>query len=499
MVISPDWEPGLHGRRRRYPIHQRALLAPFGILMGLGFATLAIVGIVFAGLPDLAEIPGVLLFLGMSTLFLWQAIEILRAQIEVSDTHLVKRPWLGTRQAIAWVDVVKLEWGHLSGYVLRSSLGETIRVSAALGGPEFPGILRARLNATQAAGFPTPDLSAPVGPQHAPKRLNFTIGVLTLAGIASFVDWREADPRCAGTMTFNVLIAYYQAPRTCTQLAIEKSDEAWLRRLLENGADPDRADRSGITPLKRAVDTGNFDAVKVLLDFGADPFRPVRFWMSPAGNAIHSGEIAIAREMVASRIDSIDRKIAVRLLTAANEAGQREFALELRTSLKHRLPPSADPEIEIQYFELLNAANNAFEAHNPGAASGFAEEAIKLDPTIGPAYVAAGFAYRQLRSYAKAKSRLIKALEIDEANAPAWGILAAVYLETGDYAEADRAATVSLELEPEDPHILADRAIARFELGRRADAIEDAKLACSSGAELACLFLEDLGEAPKPE
>jgi hypothetical protein len=48
---------------------------------------------------------------------------------------------------------------------------------------------------------------------------------------------------------------------------------ATIARLIESGADPDALDKSGVTPLHRAVRTRCAAAVKALLDHGADVQR----------------------------------------------------------------------------------------------------------------------------------------------------------------------------------------------------------------------------------
>lgn len=51
--------------------------------------------------------------------------------------------------------------------------------------------------------------------------------------------------------------------------------------LVEAGADPDATDKSGVTPLHRAVRTRSTGAVAALLAAGADPGRPNKTGSTP--------------------------------------------------------------------------------------------------------------------------------------------------------------------------------------------------------------------------
>jgi hypothetical protein len=59
-----------------------------------------------------------------------------------------------------------------------------------------------------------------------------------------------------------------------------------VRCLIEAGADPDATDKSGVTPLHRAVRTRCAAAVRALLDGGADPRHTNRSGTTPMQLAI---------------------------------------------------------------------------------------------------------------------------------------------------------------------------------------------------------------------
>jgi ankyrin repeat protein len=63
---------------------------------------------------------------------------------------------------------------------------------------------------------------------------------------------------------------------------------ATLKRLLEAGADPNAVDKSGVTPLHRAVRTRGAAAVRALLEGGADPRQTNRSGSTPLHLAVQS-------------------------------------------------------------------------------------------------------------------------------------------------------------------------------------------------------------------
>ncbi|MDX1528588.1 MAG: ankyrin repeat domain-containing protein [Gammaproteobacteria bacterium] len=52
--------------------------------------------------------------------------------------------------------------------------------------------------------------------------------------------------------------------------AARSGDSSQIRRLLDEGADPDEADANGLTALIMASSVGELEAVKILLGAGAD-------------------------------------------------------------------------------------------------------------------------------------------------------------------------------------------------------------------------------------
>lgn len=88
-----------------------------------------------------------------------------------------------------------------------------------------------------------------------------------------------------------------------------------------------------------------------------------------------------------------------------------------------------------------------------------------------------------------------RALELEPRSGGAWALLGSVHLDVGDYVEAEQALTRALDLGFDDPATaLQDRAVARLELGRRAEALVDAKAACvgKPDREIACGLVRDI-------
>jgi hypothetical protein len=72
--------------------------------------------------------------------------------------------------------------------------------------------------------------------------------------------------------------------------AIFKNNEVIVKILLDNGADANRQNDFGFTPINSAADTyGNVDIISLLLQKGADPNIPDVFGKTPLSNAAKNG------------------------------------------------------------------------------------------------------------------------------------------------------------------------------------------------------------------
>jgi ankyrin repeat protein len=81
---------------------------------------------------------------------------------------------------------------------------------------------------------------------------------------------------------------------TALEVALEREDSWFAKRLLEVGADPNTVDADGYTPLDVAIRGGRRDLVKLLLDWGACVSPSQRVGTDPFLTACLHGEVAIA-------------------------------------------------------------------------------------------------------------------------------------------------------------------------------------------------------------
>ncbi len=89
--------------------------------------------------------------------------------------------------------------------------------------------------------------------------------------------------------------------------AIQANDVLLLARRLEAGADPNRADEHGVTPLMKAAERGQVELMRLLLDHGADPKATLPSGSSVMGLARGAAAIRLLRERGAEpQVDELD-------------------------------------------------------------------------------------------------------------------------------------------------------------------------------------------------
>jgi hypothetical protein len=123
-----------------------------------------------------------------------------------------------------------------------------------------------------------------------------------------------------------------QAPDALGKAARE-GDLARLRSLLYSGADPNRRDGNGNTPLLEAVAAGQAAAARDLVTAGANPNLASSGGRTPLIEAAIGGRVEIARLLIAAGADlNIAERGAGTPLEAAEREGHPEMAALLRGS-----------------------------------------------------------------------------------------------------------------------------------------------------------------------
>ncbi len=91
--------------------------------------------------------------------------------------------------------------------------------------------------------------------------------------------------------------------RTGLHIAADRRDVAWLAYLLNRGANPNIADRRGVTPLMRASQLGFFDGVQQLVAKGARVDAPNATGETPLILAVHRRDTAMMRVLLQAGAD----------------------------------------------------------------------------------------------------------------------------------------------------------------------------------------------------
>jgi ankyrin repeat protein len=91
--------------------------------------------------------------------------------------------------------------------------------------------------------------------------------------------------------------------RTALHIAAENREYAWLSYLLGKGANPNIADKQGVTPLMLASQIGFVDAVNALAQSGAKVDTPNNTGETPLISAVHRRDNAMLRVLLLSGAD----------------------------------------------------------------------------------------------------------------------------------------------------------------------------------------------------
>lgn len=86
---------------------------------------------------------------------------------------------------------------------------------------------------------------------------------------------------------------------TALHLVTQRRDPVWLRFLTQRGADPNIADKRGITPLQLAASMGYAEGAELLLNAGANPNPTDRTGETPLIAAVHQNNLPLVRLLLA--------------------------------------------------------------------------------------------------------------------------------------------------------------------------------------------------------
>ena len=138
----------------------------------------------------------------------------------------------------------------------------------------------------------------------------------------------------AGLMALVMIAgALGQAPDAALPKAAREGDLAKLKSLLDSGADPNRRDGNGKSPLVAAVAAGQAPAARALVAAGADPNLASSGGRTPLIEAAIGGRVEIARLLISAGADhNIGERGAGTPLEAAEREGHAEMAALLRAS-----------------------------------------------------------------------------------------------------------------------------------------------------------------------
>ncbi len=118
----------------------------------------------------------------------------------------------------------------------------------------------------------------------------------------------------------------------------QRRDATWLRFLLGKGANPNLADRNGVTPLQLAVILGWTEGVELLVGKGASVEVPNAAGETPLIAAIHRRDAALVRALLkaGANPDRSDNSGRTARDYAALQGPQSAIMLELDKALEDR-------------------------------------------------------------------------------------------------------------------------------------------------------------------
>ena len=118
---------------------------------------------------------------------------------------------------------------------------------------------------------------------------------------------------------------------TGLHIVVQRRDTLWIRFLTQHGANPNIADKNGVTPLVLAANMGFFDGVEALIKAGARVDVSNSAGETPLISAVHRRDTALVRLLLANganpdRNDNSGRSARdYAVLLGGNSLMMREF------------------------------------------------------------------------------------------------------------------------------------------------------------------------------
>jgi tetratricopeptide (TPR) repeat protein len=464
---------------------QRVLVWAFGAPLSLALTGGAVAFVAYVNPPAVSTAFAAAVFMAALGLGLAWALVNASAVVVLTPAHVIHRPPMRRPTAIAWAEVATVKNRQSKGLRIISSLGERIDIAAEFANDALWAGLRRYLPTEfhgQLLGLPGfEQLAAPSRAKRAMSLLiGLAMGVTWLA--VGKVDWSTPEVRCIRETAASLL-----GPKlSCLERAAAAHDVEWMKSLLGKGANPDRANKQGNTALHSAVGRNFPDGVRLLLQSGADLFRENKKGDTALDLAIAAKDYESLTVMLKHIRAQGSRDVAQSILQMAVLENDTTFRALVKTELGALLPRVADPTVQKKYESLLNGAVAAFDKRDFGASIALANEAIELDPDIGPAYYVSGIGYGEMKNWGQSKARIRKALELMPDNVDVLRYQGNLFYMTGEFEQAEDSFTRAIKRHPNAWAIYVDRALNRADAGRIQAALEDAALACRQGAPSGC-------------